>query len=349
MTKILVDDQRDLGAFIPSFLCDWGLDPYEFRVYCRIARRAGNGQCWESIDSIATGCKMNRKTVMKAIASLLELKMIVRSRADNQKPSSVDKYTLTHHKYWIEKGCPPEGHGCPPEGHGCPPEGHGCPPEGHGCPPEGHKGNPNKGKPIKSDPNKREEAPALSQNFNPVNLRDSTPEQPSSELLTTLPRKPEALHQADHLSSNPIVPASLNNLENRKSAQVDHYRNLDSQGITLKKPELREWAQIEMSDHVKCYRKSGVILTGGADISNEFAAYVSEQNCKKGQEPTIAHGLNVINKCEADPRSWQKLITWVTEWARSRELGKQVNAAATHNQGIELQRIHEASKRKFEL
>ena len=34
---------RDWGAIIPSFLDDYGLDPYEMRVYIRLARRAGMG------------------------------------------------------------------------------------------------------------------------------------------------------------------------------------------------------------------------------------------------------------------------------------------------------------------
>lgn len=67
-SNINVTDERDLGAFIPSFLDDFGLNPYQFRIYCRLARRAGaGGQCWESADNMAKACLMNRKTVMKSI------------------------------------------------------------------------------------------------------------------------------------------------------------------------------------------------------------------------------------------------------------------------------------------
>jgi hypothetical protein len=39
---IAFEDGRNLPIFIHSELDDLGLDPYEFRVYARIARRAGS-------------------------------------------------------------------------------------------------------------------------------------------------------------------------------------------------------------------------------------------------------------------------------------------------------------------
>lgn len=95
---IAVSDERDLGAFIPSVLDDFGLDPYQFRVYCRLARRAGaGGQCWESINNIADKCRINRKTVMNAIASLLKMEMIKQIK----QPGKCDGYELTEPNTWI--------------------------------------------------------------------------------------------------------------------------------------------------------------------------------------------------------------------------------------------------------
>ena len=58
---------------VPSYLDDWGLNPYEFRVYCRIARQAGK---LESIASMAQACLMDAKSVRKAIKRLLADKLV---------------------------------------------------------------------------------------------------------------------------------------------------------------------------------------------------------------------------------------------------------------------------------
>lgn len=103
---IAVSDERDLGAFIPSVLDDFGLDPYQFRVYCRLARRAGaGGQCWESINNIADKCRMNRKTVMGAITFLLKYCLVRQTK----RPGKSDVYQLTHHRHWINPKVFPQG------------------------------------------------------------------------------------------------------------------------------------------------------------------------------------------------------------------------------------------------
>lgn len=105
--NITVADERDLGAFIPSYLDDFGLNPYQFRIYCRLARRAGaGGQCWESINNMAENCQMNRKTVMKAITGLIERNMVHQLK----RPGETDLYRLTHRKHWVKPG-----HSKPPQ------------------------------------------------------------------------------------------------------------------------------------------------------------------------------------------------------------------------------------------
>ncbi|MBD2468738.1 hypothetical protein [Nostoc sp. FACHB-145] len=135
----------------------------------------------------------------------------------------------------------------------------------------------------------------------------------------------------------------------RDTAKLQKYQQLDAKGITLKKPELVDWASLEIGSYVKTYRKSGCILTGGNDVSHEFAVYVASQNCKQRQEPTITLGFNVINKSEADPRCWQKLVAWVMEWQQQRQTGQTVNVAAAVDHQQELERIRQATARKFEL
>jgi hypothetical protein len=97
VSKISVADERDIGAFIPSLLDDYGLNVYEFRIYCRLARRSGSGSCWESVNNMAAACKINRKTVMQAIASLMKMRIVQKIK----QPGKVDKYELTQPEQWI--------------------------------------------------------------------------------------------------------------------------------------------------------------------------------------------------------------------------------------------------------
>ena len=92
-----VEDCRDYGAFIPSFLDDFGLDMPCFRLYAHIARRAGSGLCWESIDKMAKTCQMNRKTAYKAFNLLQEHKLILVEKRIGQ----TSLITLTNHSVWI--------------------------------------------------------------------------------------------------------------------------------------------------------------------------------------------------------------------------------------------------------
>ena len=58
---IQVEDQRDdVPFFVHSEVDDYPFDPYEFRAYARLCRRAGNtqGEAYESVEHMATGCGM---------------------------------------------------------------------------------------------------------------------------------------------------------------------------------------------------------------------------------------------------------------------------------------------------
>lgn len=89
-------DERDLGAFIPSFLDDYPLNPFEFRVYAHIARRAGSGQCWESIGAIAKHCYMNVRTTRAAVQQLAKHGLITYE----ERPGQTNLIKLTHHSHW---------------------------------------------------------------------------------------------------------------------------------------------------------------------------------------------------------------------------------------------------------
>lgn len=62
--------RADFGAFIPSQLDEYPLDPFEFRLYARIVRRAGNNGCFESLPKMAAGCKMGLTKARAAIRVL---------------------------------------------------------------------------------------------------------------------------------------------------------------------------------------------------------------------------------------------------------------------------------------
>jgi len=69
--RIEVEDGRDLGAFIPANLDDYGLTPFEFRIYSRLARRAGGkGAARESVASMAAACKMCEQVVKTTLRFL---------------------------------------------------------------------------------------------------------------------------------------------------------------------------------------------------------------------------------------------------------------------------------------
>ena len=145
-----VDDRRDYGTFIPSFLDDFRLDMASFRLYAHIARRAGSGICWESVPAMAKVCQMDRKTAFKAFAFLQDHKMILVEKRKGQ----TSLITLTNHSVWLpvpnkEQVEPVPNKVLPRPKSGTPP----VPNQGHPpVPNQGHKGTPYEGTPIKEIP-----------------------------------------------------------------------------------------------------------------------------------------------------------------------------------------------------
>ncbi len=89
---------RDWGAIIPSFLDDYGLDPYEMRVYIRLARRAGmGGQCWESISKMARACRMSDRKLKDCLALLIAANLIKQIK----RSGFTDVYELLPESHWV--------------------------------------------------------------------------------------------------------------------------------------------------------------------------------------------------------------------------------------------------------
>lgn len=96
MTTNSVTDERDIGLFVPSEIDDYGLDPYEFRIYARLVRRAGRGDAWESIPKMARACRMSESRARAAL-QLLEAAGLI---ASNERKGDTTIRRLNPKRYW---------------------------------------------------------------------------------------------------------------------------------------------------------------------------------------------------------------------------------------------------------
>ena len=75
-------EDRVFWPFIPLELDDFGLTPAQFRVLCHLHRRAGKDrECYPSVRTISTACKIHRDTVWTCIKELEKLHLIKRSKS----------------------------------------------------------------------------------------------------------------------------------------------------------------------------------------------------------------------------------------------------------------------------
>jgi DNA-binding MarR family transcriptional regulator len=87
-------------AFVHNFLDEYGLDPYEFRIYAHIVRRTGgkpDGVCFASLSRIAEICQMSPRRAQQSIRILMDAKMIERTK----RPGRTDEYKVTPTTQWI--------------------------------------------------------------------------------------------------------------------------------------------------------------------------------------------------------------------------------------------------------
>jgi hypothetical protein len=91
-------NRSNFGAFIPSFLDDYPLEPEEFRLYSHIQRRAGGQGCFESIPKMAQHCYMALKTAKNALKVLLATGMLT----IQERPGTTNIYTLAPATEWVE-------------------------------------------------------------------------------------------------------------------------------------------------------------------------------------------------------------------------------------------------------
>lgn len=89
-------------AFVHAFLDEYGLDPYEFRLYAHIVRRTGGkaqGVCFASISKIAKICKISPRKTQQVIKILISAKFVTQ----NKRLGRTDEYRVEPSSEWVSK------------------------------------------------------------------------------------------------------------------------------------------------------------------------------------------------------------------------------------------------------
>jgi hypothetical protein len=95
-----VRDKRGGPIFIHSELDDYGLTLIEFRVYARLARRAGDSEAFESVPNMARDFGVNDRTVQRALKLLISARLISAA----PRPGFTTRYSLLPLKDWRPPG-----------------------------------------------------------------------------------------------------------------------------------------------------------------------------------------------------------------------------------------------------
>ena len=94
------DQRKKAIAYFDIELDDAGLEPYAFRAYCRIARRAAghdSGTCTESVENMAQSCHISRPSMVRALRTLIRRQMIGRV----QRRGYTSVYVLLDKEQWL--------------------------------------------------------------------------------------------------------------------------------------------------------------------------------------------------------------------------------------------------------
>jgi RIO-like serine/threonine protein kinase len=81
--------------FISKAVDDYGLDPYEFRVFAHVARRANgsDGYCNASQDKMADICGINKRKVADSLKTLCELNILKKKTTGRTNTYTLQKST----------------------------------------------------------------------------------------------------------------------------------------------------------------------------------------------------------------------------------------------------------------
>lgn len=89
-------------AYIHAFLDEYGLDPYEFRLYAHMVRRTGGkpeGVFFASLTKSALICDMSVRKAQQALKVLIKANLIKQTKRHGR----TDEYRVTPTKEWVSK------------------------------------------------------------------------------------------------------------------------------------------------------------------------------------------------------------------------------------------------------
>lgn len=104
-TEVVSKEERHSSLPIPlvhSDLDDYGLDPYEFRLYTHVVRRTGgklNGQCFAKLKKTAEICQMSVRKAQYALKTLCDAGLLIKE----QRKGRTDLYRLAPKTNWRPK------------------------------------------------------------------------------------------------------------------------------------------------------------------------------------------------------------------------------------------------------
>lgn len=96
-SRVMADGRKAAAFYIDVELDDAGLTASQYRVYARIVRRAGESTCFESIENMATGCRLEKKTILQCLRDLLQVNLIRKVR----RLGFTSEYTLVDKSEWL--------------------------------------------------------------------------------------------------------------------------------------------------------------------------------------------------------------------------------------------------------
>jgi len=340
---VQIKDGRDFAIVVPSYLDDYGLDPYEYRLYSHIVRRAGKNGCFESIPNMARHCLMSEKTLRSSLRVLLNAGMV--GVAESKAGKSV-VYEVTQQEKWVASDVLEIIRGKRTPGKSAT-----TTPGKSATTTPGKSATTTPGKSATTTPGKSATTPVanlLGEVFPskevpfkelPLRIREDSPT-PISQVEIVLDEDPEPDQLIIQKTTNSLtvknsdlqikkdVPALVRVESKHAETIADKLRRIYHEtGILPKIPmEIDVMVQAELGDQiVALYRTSGRITTRSrGDISLDFANYVTEQN-KSGQNPDVNYGYSYIRKLEwgddGRKRDWEVLAVLVAKWQAAKATG----------------------------
>lgn len=91
----------DSVMFVHNVLDEYGLDPYEFRIYAHAVRRTGgklNGEYFASLTKTAEICQMSVRKAQYALKFLCEAGFLTQEKRKGR----TDVYRMTHSRDWVK-------------------------------------------------------------------------------------------------------------------------------------------------------------------------------------------------------------------------------------------------------